>query len=168
MLFLPLAEIGQNISTAMKQVACAELGIDGAQLRVRLPSTSEIGPLHATVGSLSVRDFAIPLAQEFQQGFHRPLSSHRIRSSLREGKLEQCHHALAGADHRSFGALSHQRQPNLATRDPGSPECRRETRAIAIELAQRRPRRFPFALAVARWGGWRPGTSRRTVAGRNA
>jgi isoquinoline 1-oxidoreductase beta subunit len=60
---LPRAELGQNILTALKQVACDELGIDWAQLDARLPATSDIAPVRATVGSESVKDFALPLAQ---------------------------------------------------------------------------------------------------------
>jgi isoquinoline 1-oxidoreductase beta subunit len=62
-LFLPRVEMGQNILTALKQVACEELGIDWSQLDVRLPNTNDIRRVRATVGSESVKDFALPLAQ---------------------------------------------------------------------------------------------------------
>ncbi|MBL8385133.1 MAG: xanthine dehydrogenase family protein molybdopterin-binding subunit [Burkholderiales bacterium] len=62
-LYLPRVEMGQNIATAMKQVACAELGAAWDRVNVILPATSDIGPVRATVGSESVRDFAVPLAQ---------------------------------------------------------------------------------------------------------
>jgi isoquinoline 1-oxidoreductase subunit beta len=62
-LFLPRVEMGQNILTALKQVACEELGIDAEQLDARLPSTAQIGRVRATVGSESIKDFALPLAQ---------------------------------------------------------------------------------------------------------
>ncbi len=62
-LFLPRAEMGQNISTALKQIACEELGIGWDDLQVSLPATTDIGPVRATVGSESIKDFALPLAQ---------------------------------------------------------------------------------------------------------
>ena len=62
-LFLPRAEIGQNISTALKQIACEELGIGWDDLRLSLPTTNDIGPVRATVGSESIKEFALPLAQ---------------------------------------------------------------------------------------------------------
>lgn len=63
LLFLPRAEMGQNIATALKQVACDELGIGWDRLEVRLPATSDIARVRATVGSESVKDFALPLAR---------------------------------------------------------------------------------------------------------
>lgn len=62
-LMLPRAEIGQNIATGLKQVALAELGIPAEQLTVHHASTGEIPPYRATVGSESIQDFALPLAQ---------------------------------------------------------------------------------------------------------
>lgn len=62
-LSLPRAEIGQNISTALKQIACEELAIGWDDLELQLPTSNEIELVRATVGSDSVKDFAIPLAQ---------------------------------------------------------------------------------------------------------
>ena len=62
-LFVPRVEMGQNILTTLKQIACEELGVDWALLEARLPSTGDIRRVRATVGSESVRDFALPLAQ---------------------------------------------------------------------------------------------------------
>lgn len=62
-LLLPRVEMGQNIGTALKQVACEELGIEWHQLDLRLPHTGEMARVRATVGSESVKDFAVPLAQ---------------------------------------------------------------------------------------------------------
>lgn len=62
-LVLPRVEMGQNIATALKQVACEELGIGWHQLEVRLPSTHRLRRVRGTVGSESVKDFALPLAQ---------------------------------------------------------------------------------------------------------
>jgi isoquinoline 1-oxidoreductase subunit beta len=62
-LFLPRVEMGQNIATALKQVACIELGVPASSVELRLPSTQDIALVRATVGSDSVRYFALPLAQ---------------------------------------------------------------------------------------------------------
>lgn len=62
-LFLPRQEMGQQVLTALKQVACEELGIGWHQLDARLPSTRDIGRVRATVGSESIQDFALPLAR---------------------------------------------------------------------------------------------------------
>ncbi len=62
-LFLPRVEMGQGILTALGAIACEELGIAPDQLDLRLPSTDDIARVRATVGSDSVKDFALPLAQ---------------------------------------------------------------------------------------------------------
>jgi len=62
-LFLPRVEMGQNILTALKQVACDELGVPWSLVDARLPSTNDIRRVKATVGSESIMEFAIPLAQ---------------------------------------------------------------------------------------------------------
>ena len=62
-LALPRAEIGQNIATALKQVACDELGADWEAVDLQLAATGDIDRVRATVGSESVKDFALPLAQ---------------------------------------------------------------------------------------------------------
>lgn len=62
-LHLPRAEMGQQIATALRQVAADELGIPVDAVAVRLAGTGAIPRVRATVGSESVRDFALPLAQ---------------------------------------------------------------------------------------------------------
>lgn len=62
-LYLPRAEFGQNIATALKQIAVEELGITWQELELILPSTIDIDPVKATVGSDSIKEFALPLAQ---------------------------------------------------------------------------------------------------------
>lgn len=62
-LWLPRVEMGQGIQTALKQVACAELDVGWAAVTVELPGTRDIGVVKATVGSDSIKDFALPLAQ---------------------------------------------------------------------------------------------------------
>jgi isoquinoline 1-oxidoreductase subunit beta len=61
--FIPRVEMGQNILTACKQIACEELGVEWAALTVLLPTTNDISRVRATVGSESIKDFALPLAQ---------------------------------------------------------------------------------------------------------
>lgn len=62
-LYIPRVEMGQNILTAFKQIACEELGVPWSLLDARLPSTNDIGRVRATVGSESIKDYALPLAQ---------------------------------------------------------------------------------------------------------
>jgi isoquinoline 1-oxidoreductase subunit beta len=62
-LFIPRVEMGQNILTALKQIVCAELGVAWESVDARLHGTADIGRVRATVGSESVKDFALPLAQ---------------------------------------------------------------------------------------------------------
>jgi isoquinoline 1-oxidoreductase subunit beta len=62
-LFIPRVEMGQNILTALKQIACEELTIEWHLLNVKIASTADIVRVRATVGSESIKDFALPLAQ---------------------------------------------------------------------------------------------------------
>ncbi|MCO4093212.1 MAG: molybdopterin-dependent oxidoreductase [Acidovorax sp.] len=62
-LWLPSAEMGQQISTALQGLAAAELGVPPAQVHLQLPGTRDIARVRATVGSASVQDFALPLAR---------------------------------------------------------------------------------------------------------
>lgn len=62
-LFIPRAEMGQGIQTALKQVACDALGVTTSNVDACLPTSREIHRVRATVGSESIRDFAVPLAQ---------------------------------------------------------------------------------------------------------
>lgn len=61
-LSLPRAEIGQNISTGLKQIVCAELQAQWSDVDVLLHDTT-IARVKPTVGSESVMLFAEPLAQ---------------------------------------------------------------------------------------------------------
>lgn len=62
-LWVPCAEMGQQISTALQALAAAELGVPPQAVQLRLPATGDIARVRATVGSASVQDFALPLAQ---------------------------------------------------------------------------------------------------------
>ena len=62
-LTLPRIELGQNVTTAMKQIACDELEIDWENLSVVAQATDRIERVKSTVGSESIKDFAEPLAQ---------------------------------------------------------------------------------------------------------
>ncbi|HLL11371.1 MAG TPA: xanthine dehydrogenase family protein, partial [Rubrivivax sp.] len=61
-LFLPRVEMGQNILTALKQIVCTELGVGWDTVSARLHSSVDIRRVRATVGSESIKDFALPLA----------------------------------------------------------------------------------------------------------
>jgi isoquinoline 1-oxidoreductase subunit beta len=62
-LHLPRVEMGQNIATALKQIACEELGVEWEHVEMRLHGSADIARVRASVGSESVKDFALPLAQ---------------------------------------------------------------------------------------------------------
>ena len=62
-LCVPRAELGQNVTTAMKQIACTELDVAWEQVAVKRPDTGAMPAYRATVGSESIQDFAVPLAQ---------------------------------------------------------------------------------------------------------
>lgn len=62
-LILPRAEMGQNIATALKQIACDELDAAWDRVDVILQDTGRMELVRGTVGSDSVKDFALPLAQ---------------------------------------------------------------------------------------------------------
>lgn len=76
-LTLPRAEMGQNIATALKQVACAELGVAWDIVDLRLHDTA-VPRVKATVGSESVQLFAEPLAQ----------ACAALRDAIAEGRTE--------------------------------------------------------------------------------
>lgn len=62
-LWLPRAEMGQQVDTALRQIAAEELGVPPEAIAVARPGTADIAPVRATVGSESIALFALPLAQ---------------------------------------------------------------------------------------------------------
>jgi len=76
LLRLPRAEMGQRVVDALKRVACLELGIEPDRIDVAGQDTARMEPVRATVGSDSIRDFAIPLAQ----------ACATLRDALRKGR----------------------------------------------------------------------------------
>lgn len=62
-LVIPRVEMGQNVLTAMKRIACDELGADWDRVDARLHGTRTLRRAKASVGSDSIREFALPLAQ---------------------------------------------------------------------------------------------------------
>jgi isoquinoline 1-oxidoreductase beta subunit len=76
LLILPRVEMGQNITTALKQVACDELGVNFDRLKVSQHATHTIERVRATVGSESIMDFALPLAR----------ACATLREALKNGK----------------------------------------------------------------------------------
>lgn len=63
LLWSPRMEMGQGIMTSLRLIAAEELGEQPARIDVRLPTTGDINSVKATVGSDSVRLFALPLAR---------------------------------------------------------------------------------------------------------
>ncbi len=62
-LWSPCMEMGQGIMNALRLVAARELDVPPALIDVRLPSTANINRVKGTVGSDSIREFALPLAR---------------------------------------------------------------------------------------------------------
>lgn len=60
---LPRAEIGQHIGTALRRIAADELGVAISAISLALPDSQYMAPVRATVGSDSIKDFALPLAR---------------------------------------------------------------------------------------------------------
>ena len=56
-------EIGQGVSTALRQIVADEVDAPLAQVRCVAPSTNLIAPARATVGSDSIKDYALLVAQ---------------------------------------------------------------------------------------------------------
>lgn len=59
----PRAEMGQNASIGLAQIAAEELNLDAEAIELRYPSSDEIPPVVLTVGSMSLRFFAEPTAR---------------------------------------------------------------------------------------------------------
>ena len=62
-LFCPRMEMGQGIAVGLRQIVAEETGVSLDVVRCRLPDTSMIPPVKATVGSDSLKDFGPLLAQ---------------------------------------------------------------------------------------------------------
>jgi isoquinoline 1-oxidoreductase beta subunit len=60
---LPRAEMGQQVATAFQQIACDELGAAWDAVTIDFTDTSAMARVKGTVGSDSVREFALPLAR---------------------------------------------------------------------------------------------------------
>lgn len=83
LLTLPRVEMGQNIATALQQIACDELGIDPDRLTVQLHATHTTERVRATVGSESIMDFALPLARAcatLRQALHSGKTSGQLQA----------------------------------------------------------------------------------------
>ncbi|MGL5003337.1 MAG: molybdopterin cofactor-binding domain-containing protein, partial [Casimicrobium sp.] len=94
-LSVPRVEMGQNIVTAMKQIACEELAVDPSVLSVETHSTNAIKRVRATVGSESIKDFALPLAR----------ACATLREAIAKGQTAGIREAreISAADLRAFG-----------------------------------------------------------------
>ncbi|WP_428247072.1 molybdopterin cofactor-binding domain-containing protein [Ferrovibrio sp.] len=62
-LLLPRQEMGQGIAAGLCRIVAAELGLPPQQIDVQLPDSDDIPPVRATVGSDSMKDFALPVAR---------------------------------------------------------------------------------------------------------
>lgn len=59
----PVHELGQGSSIALAQIAAEELGVDVADIDVKLPTTAEIPAMRFTTGSQSIAVHARPMAR---------------------------------------------------------------------------------------------------------
>ena len=87
-LIVPRVEMGQNIVTSLKQIACDELGIRWQQLEAKLHTTQSISRVRATVGSDSIKDFSRPLAQAcaaLREGIQLGLSQSQLKGLAQDG-----------------------------------------------------------------------------------
>lgn len=165
-LYLPRVEMGQNILTALKQVACDELGVPWLHVDARLPSTADIRRVKGTVGSDSVKQFAVPLAQacatlrdalaagrtEGELGAQpRPLSELRAfaRTARHVGRAQPIEQGLAIVRGQPLFAAD-VRRPGMrfgrVLRAPASPEL--PSRAIAMDESAARAE--PGFIALVR------------------
>jgi isoquinoline 1-oxidoreductase beta subunit len=62
-LWSPRAEMGQDVLGALRHIAALELGVPDAAVALRIAGTADIAHAKATVGSDSVRELWLPLAQ---------------------------------------------------------------------------------------------------------
>lgn len=117
-LWLPGAEMGQQISTALQGLAAAELGVPPAQVHLQLPGTRDIVRVRATVGSASVQDFALPLAR----------ACATLREALAQGQNSG---TLAARDIPASALRSLQARTELATAMPtATPDALGQLHAI--------------------------------------
>jgi isoquinoline 1-oxidoreductase subunit beta len=99
-LVLPRVEMGQNVLTAFKRIACDELGVPWDQVDARQHGTHDIRRVKASVGSDSVREFAVPLAQ----------ACATLRDALAAGRVA----GLIEAEARPVGTLRAFAEPTRA------------------------------------------------------
>jgi isoquinoline 1-oxidoreductase subunit beta len=144
-LFIPRVEMGQNILTALKQVACMELGVTWDQVDAQLHNT-QLARVRATVGSESIKDFALPLVQAcaslreaVARGLtqaqmsdpallkpnERPLASLRAFSkplTIKDPRLEHAHEIVTGAALFVADIVLPDMKYGRVLRAPGSPD----------------------------------------------
>lgn len=147
-LYLPRAECGQQIGHALRQVAADALEVAPELIVVVLPDTSRIGRVRATVGSESIKLFALPLAQACARlqgralpGRLAPSRAGRTTAPLAQDLAIVSGGALFAADVRLPGMLY-----GRVLRAPMSPELGADLLA-ADEAAARA---LPGCVAVLR------------------
>ncbi|MBP6902594.1 MAG: molybdopterin-dependent oxidoreductase [Burkholderiaceae bacterium] len=121
-LWLPRAEMGQHIDTALLQLAAEELGVAPETIAWARPSTAELAPLRATVGSESLMLFGPPLAQacaELREALQRGEPPGLRQAAPRPLQELRAYAALARGDGRWAGRpLRHPLLPALLTGRP--------------------------------------------------
>lgn len=122
-LWLPRAEMGQQVDAALRQIAAEELGVPPEAIHVARPSTADIAPVRATVGSESIALFALPLAQACA-------TLREARAAGRTGTLQA--EALPPERLRSFGPGTRWVGQGLA--DPALPALLRGEARYAADV----------------------------------
>ena len=162
-LHVPCAEMGQHVGPALRRIAAVELGVATDRITLRLPSSDDIARVKATVGSDSLKDFALPLAQACAtlrdaladgrgEGLLRAVERPREQlRSLRAGAAAGAHGERADLRAIVTGAplyAADLRAPGMAygrvLRAPASPEL--ASRPVAWDEAA--ARRVPGFVAV--------------------
>lgn len=121
-LWLPRAEMGQHIDTALLQLAAEELGVAPEHIAWARPSTADVAPLRATVGSESLMLFGPPLAQAcavLREAVQRGAPPAVLQVPPRPAQQLRAYAALARGDGRWVGhSPRHPLLPALLTGQP--------------------------------------------------
>lgn len=150
-LFLPRQELGQGISTALRQIVAEELGLPLEQVEVVLPTTDQIEPVRATVGSDSMKEFALPVARAaalLREHRHVHPDTDPIEIVDR-GQPVALHSMEPGRQHRSVGsAVPTDRIADIVTGRPLYAADRRVPDMLYGCVAEAAPSSAPAGLQV--------------------
>ncbi len=134
-MFCPRAEMGQNASIGLAQIAAEELNLAVEEIDVRFPDTSQIPQVLLTVGSMSLALFSEPTAR----------AAAALRETLRKRAAERAgEDPAAVADGAGGFRLPDGRAPSYADLAAGEPvvlDCWRVPDAPLYSFDVERPHR---------------------------